>query len=62
MTQPFPQTPTYSGFDAPSRMEAEIFDLDVVRELPATLQGSWFSLRCGPTISAATRPRHSYQR
>lgn len=46
MTAPFPQTPTFSGFNAPIRMEGEIFDLEVVEGvIPDALEGIWY--RCG---------------
>jgi carotenoid cleavage dioxygenase-like enzyme len=42
----FPETPTYTGFNAPSRVEAEIFDLEVEGEVPAALHGTFY--RVGP--------------
>jgi len=46
MTKPFPDTPTFAGFNAPIRLEGEIFDLEVVEgEIPAALDGTWY--RCG---------------
>ncbi len=46
MTAPFPRTPTFTGFDAPSRVEANIYDLEIEGELPTAINGSWY--RCGP--------------
>lgn len=46
MTTPFPRTHTFSGFNAPIRMEGELFDLEVVEgEVPPALDGTWY--RCG---------------
>lgn len=42
----FPQTPTFTGFDAPSRIECDVWDLEVEGDLPLDLNGSWY--RCGP--------------
>jgi carotenoid cleavage dioxygenase len=46
MTTQFPITPHYSGFNAPSRLESDLYDLEVEGEIPADLHGTWF--RCGP--------------
>jgi carotenoid cleavage dioxygenase len=46
MALQFPQTPTFTGFNAPVRIEGEIRDLEVEGELPAGLDGSFY--RCGP--------------
>jgi carotenoid cleavage dioxygenase-like enzyme len=46
MTVQFPNTITFTGHDAPSRIEADIFDLEVEGELPRDLAGTWY--RCGP--------------
>ncbi len=40
MTKEFPQTPTFAGFSAPSRVEADIFDLEVEGEIPSSLNGA----------------------
>jgi carotenoid cleavage dioxygenase len=42
----FPTTPTFTGFNAPCRIEADIRDLEVEGSLPAALEGSFY--RCGP--------------
>ncbi len=42
MTKPFPQTMDFEGFNAPSRVECEIFDLVVEGEIPAEIRGSWY--------------------
>ena len=42
MTAPFPQAMDYVGHNAPSRVEAEIYDLVVEGTLPEELQGSWY--------------------
>ncbi|HEX3990464.1 MAG TPA: carotenoid oxygenase family protein [Acetobacteraceae bacterium] len=46
MTLRFPDTVGFSGHDAPSRIEADIFDLEVHGQLPPDLAGTWY--RCGP--------------
>ena len=42
MTQPFPQTMDFAGFNAPSRIEADIYDLIVEGEIPAEIDGRWY--------------------
>ena len=42
MTKPFPDTMDYAGFNAPSRIEADIFDLVVEGEVPAEISGRWY--------------------
>lgn len=42
----FPATPTFTDFDAPVRIECDIYDLEVIGDLPRELEGSWY--RCGP--------------
>ncbi len=48
MTKPFPKTPTFTGYDAPSRVEADIFDLEIEGELPAAIAGSWYRMTPDP--------------
>jgi carotenoid cleavage dioxygenase-like enzyme len=43
MTTPFPNTPDFAGFNAPSRVEADIFDLVVLEgAIPAEISGRWY--------------------
>ena len=42
MTKPFPQTMDFVGFNAPSRIEADVFDLIVEGELPDEIKGNWY--------------------
>lgn len=42
MTRAFPETPDFSGHNAPSRIECDIYDLVVHGEIPADIQGSWY--------------------
>lgn len=42
MTQPFPETMDYAGFNQPSRIEGDIYDLVIEGELPAEINGYWF--------------------
>ena len=46
MTQLFPKTPAFTGFNEPRRLEADLYDAEVEGELPAALAGSFY--RCGP--------------
>lgn len=46
MTSLFPQIPGFTGYDAPMRLEGEIWDLEVEGALPPALSGAWY--RCGP--------------
>ncbi len=46
MTAPFPHTMDFSGFNAPSRVECDIFDLVVHGEIPKEINGAWY--RCIP--------------
>jgi len=42
MTTRFPDDPIYRGFDAPGRVEANVFDLEVDGRIPAELDGTFF--------------------
>lgn len=42
MTKPFPQTMDFAGFNAPSRVEADVYDLVVEGELPDEIDGNWY--------------------
>lgn len=42
MTRAFPETQDFTGFNRPSRVEADICDLVVEGELPAEIRGSWY--------------------
>jgi carotenoid cleavage dioxygenase-like enzyme len=42
----FPDTPTFTGFNAPVRVEGEAHDLEVEGDLPEGLEGIFY--RCGP--------------
>ena len=46
MTTPFPHTMDFIGFNAPSRIEADVFDLVVHGEIPKEINGAWY--RCIP--------------
>jgi carotenoid cleavage dioxygenase-like enzyme len=48
VTQPFPQTPAFTGYNAPSRVEADIFDLEIHGELPRELKGVWYRMTPDP--------------
>jgi carotenoid cleavage dioxygenase len=42
MTTRFPDTMDFSGFNAPSRIECDIYDLVVEGNLPREINGSWY--------------------
>ena len=42
MTTPFPQTMDFAGFNAPSRIEADVFDLVVEGTIPTEIDGRWY--------------------
>jgi carotenoid cleavage dioxygenase-like enzyme len=46
MTTSFPETMDFAGFNAPCRVECEIYDLIVEGNLPPEIRGSWY--RCIP--------------
>jgi carotenoid cleavage dioxygenase-like enzyme len=46
MSLRFPPTPTFSGYNEPRRIEADVYDLEVDGELPSELDGTFY--RCGP--------------
>lgn len=48
MTANFPATASFSGYNAPSRVEADIFDLVVEGELPAAIRGTWYRMTPDP--------------
>lgn len=48
MTKPFPDTIAFTGYNAPSRVEADIFDLEVHGDLPAELNGCWYRMTPDP--------------
>jgi carotenoid cleavage dioxygenase len=48
MTKPFPESITYAGYNAPSRVEADIFDLEIHGELPRELNGCWYRMTPDP--------------
>ncbi len=51
MGKPFPRTPAFAGYNAPSRIEADIFDLIVEGELPAALEGVWYRMTPDPQFA-----------
>ncbi len=53
MTRPFPDTLTFTGFNEPSRLEADVMDLEVEGEIPAGIEGTFY--RCGPDFRFAPR-------
>lgn len=37
----FPETPSFTGFNTPSRIEADIADLDMIGTVPPELDGAF---------------------
>ena len=48
MTKPFPESLAFTGNNAPSRVEADIFDLEIHGELPRELNGCWYRMTPDP--------------
>nr|ARQ83690.1 carotenoid cleavage oxygenase [Sphingobium yanoikuyae] len=48
MTSCFPDDPIYRGFDAPGRVEANVFDLEVEGRVPPELDGTFFRVAPDP--------------
>jgi carotenoid cleavage dioxygenase len=44
----FPDTPSFAGFNTPSRIEADIADLDIVGEIPVELNGAFYRVQPDP--------------
>lgn len=44
----FPDTPSFTGFNTPSRIEADIFDLVHEGEIPSALNGAFFRVQPDP--------------
>jgi carotenoid cleavage dioxygenase-like enzyme len=42
MSKPFPDSFDFGGYNAPSRIECDIYDLVVEGELPAEINGAWY--------------------
>src|SRR5688500_17598109 len=42
MTTAFPERMDFSGFNAPSRIECDIYDLVIEGTLPAEIDGTWY--------------------
>jgi carotenoid cleavage dioxygenase-like enzyme len=44
----FPNTPSFTGFNTPSRIEADIADLDVEGDIPMEISGAFFRVQPDP--------------
>ena len=44
----FPDTPSFTGFNTPSRIEADIADLDIEGEIPKELNGAFYRVQPDP--------------
>ncbi|CAN5485624.1 carotenoid oxygenase family protein [soil metagenome] len=47
----FPKTPSFTGFNTPSRIEADILDLDVEGTIPAELDGAFYRVQPDPQFA-----------
>ena len=45
----FPDLLVYRGYSAPSRIEADVHDLEVIGTMPAVLQGTYYRNSADPT-------------
>ena len=43
----FPTTPVFSGFNLPSRIEADIFDLEFTGQIPPEINGTFYRIQPG---------------
>lgn len=50
----FPDLPIYAGFDAPGRIEADIFELEVSGSLPIDLNGAYYRVAPEPQFPPRT--------
>lgn len=48
MTSQFPDTPNFQGYNEPVRVEAEIYDLVVIGDLPRDINGTWCRMTPDP--------------
>jgi hypothetical protein len=46
MSTPFPNSMDFGGFNAPSRVECDIYDLVVHGQVPAEIDGLWYRSIC----------------
>ncbi len=46
----FPTSPSYTGFHAPSRLEADIHDLEVEGEVPRDINGAFYRVAPDPQL------------
>ncbi|WP_321396957.1 carotenoid oxygenase family protein [Emcibacter sp.] len=44
----FPDTPSFTGFNTPTRLEADIIDLDIEGEVPAGMNGAFYRVQPDP--------------
>lgn len=42
MTKPFPSTMDFAGYNAPSRIECDVYDLVIEGDLPKEIEGNWY--------------------
>ena len=47
----FPDTPSFTGFNTPSRIECDIVDLDVEGVIPPELNGAFFRVQPDPQFA-----------
>lgn len=57
----FPDTPNFTGFNTPSRIEADIADLVHTGQIPRELDGAFYRVQPDPQFPPR-RPRRAVQR
>ena len=58
----FPDTPTFTGFNTPSRVEADVHDLPHEGTIPPELDGAFYRVQPDPQFPPQARRRHRLQR
>lgn len=46
----FPSTPVFGGFNAPSRLEGDIIDLEFTGQIPPEINGTFYRIQPGNTL------------
>lgn len=48
----FPSTPVFSGFNLPSRIEGDVFDLEFSGQIPPEINGTFYRIQPGELLRA----------
>ena len=54
MSTPFPNSMDFGGYNAPSRVECDVYDLVVDGKMPEEINGSWYRSIPDPQYSPAS--------